>query len=138
MAQDRSIGVLRPTTLAVVKAAGKFGEKELPKLAGKAVAKKIPFFGVAAGIAFAAGRIFTEPTEPSSYFLAAGEVLSGLVSIVPGYGTVASVFIDSALLGVDLGMATGKTSSPTPHSGDDDRKGKTLRSNICLIFSHGF
>ena len=67
------------------------------KHTSKAVAKKIPLFGLGVGIACAGMRIMQGDGEG-----ALGEVASGLFSIVPGAGTAASIAIDAALIGRDI------------------------------------
>ena len=77
------------------------------KIAGKggmkAVLKKIPILGalVGAGLAFQRAK--------NGDWLGAGmEFVSGIASIIPGYGTAASLAIDAALLGTDLAGVTGQ------------------------------
>ena len=89
---------------AAEKAAAKAAEKAAVKIAEKAavkttgnIAKKIPFVGLAVGIGFGAWRIIENPTSFSTYVKAGLEVVSGVVSIVPGGGTLASATIDIGL-----------------------------------------
>ena len=79
--------------------AGKTAGKGL----GKSLLKKIPGVGLIAGLGFGAQRAF------SGDFSGAGlEVLSGLTSIVPGFGTAASAAIDGGLMAKDMGAFDGK------------------------------
>ena len=79
--------------------AGKTAGKGL----GKSLLKKIPGVGLLAGLGFGAQRAF------SGDFSGAGlEVLSGLTSIVPGFGTAASMAIDGGLMAKDMGAFDGK------------------------------
>ena len=81
------------------KTAGKTASKGL----GKSLLKKIPGVGLLAGLGFGAQRAF------SGDFSGAGlEVLSGLTSIVPGFGTAASMAIDGGLMAKDMGAFDGK------------------------------
>ncbi|CAF0794491.1 unnamed protein product [Didymodactylos carnosus] len=88
----------------VEKVASKGAVKFVGKTAGKLV-KKLPYIGVAAGVAFGIWRIIDDSEDWQSYVLAAGELSSGVVSIVPGIGTMASTAIDAALLAFDLKYA---------------------------------
>ena len=63
----------------------------------KGLVKKIPLIGAVAGAAFAIDRVI------KGDFVGAGmELASGLASIVPGFGTTASVGMDATLLARDL------------------------------------
>lgn len=75
---------------------GKAGGKLLGK-AGKTVLKKIPGIGLIAGVAFGTKRFADGDFEGGLL-----EIASGLASIVPGIGTMASVAIDSYLAFKDL------------------------------------
>ena len=79
----------------------KLGEKGAIKVA-KSVAKKIPLIGVAVGLGFGIWRICEDPTSFSSYVKAGMEVTSGVVSVIPGGGTTASIIIDVLLAGHDV------------------------------------
>ncbi|CAF4915273.1 unnamed protein product [Rotaria sp. Silwood1] len=86
------------------KVASKGTVKFVGKTAGKLV-KKLPYIGVAVGLAFGLWRIIDDPEDWQSYALAAGELSSGVVSIVPEIGTIASTAIDAGLLAFDLKYA---------------------------------
>jgi ElaB/YqjD/DUF883 family membrane-anchored ribosome-binding protein len=88
----------------VEKVASKGTVKFVGKTAGKLV-KKLPYIGIAAGLAFGLWRIVDDSEDWQSYALAAGELSSGVVSIVPGIGTIASTAIDAGLLAFDLKYA---------------------------------
>jgi len=79
------------------KGGAKGSAKTIEKAAGKSALKKLPGVGAAMGAAFAIDRAID-----GDYVGAAGELTSGLVSIVPIVGTVASVAIDGLLLARDL------------------------------------
>ena len=86
---------LRAGTKAGTKSAAKIGAKAL----GKGLLKKIPLLGLGAGALFAAERAM------AGDFTGAGlELASGAASTVPGFGTAASVGIDAALAGRDMGL----------------------------------
>ena len=85
----------------------KIGGKELTKMATKAlakggakvggtVAKKVPLLGALVGIGFGVARVFEG--QPG---LALLEVASGVVSTIPGGGTVASLALDGAIMAAD-------------------------------------
>ena len=93
------------------KVAAKGTVKFVGKTAGRLV-KKLPYINIVAGLAFGLWRIVDDPEDWQSYALAAGEVSSGVVSIVPEIGTYASTAIDAALLAFDLKYA--KHEHPTP------------------------
>ena len=77
------------------KGAEKGGLKTLGKLGklGKSALKKIPGIGLLMGIAFGIGRF-----KKGDIVGGIGEIASGLVSMVPGIGTWASIAIDALLL----------------------------------------
>jgi hypothetical protein len=80
------------------KQAAKQGGKSAAKALGKTLLKKIPFVGLAASLLFAGQRAM------AGDFAGAGlEVASGGASIIPGFGTAASVGIDAALAARDMG-----------------------------------
>lgn len=85
----------RAATKAGAKSAGKLGAKAL----GKGLLKKIPFLGLGAGLLFAGQRAMA-----GDFTGAALEVASGGASMIPGFGTAASVGIDAALAGRDMGV----------------------------------
>lgn len=84
-------------TKELAKAGIKVGAKESAKFGGKSIAKKIPIVGLAAGCAFGIIRL-----TQGDYLGAAMEVSSGAVSLIPGYGTAASLAIDAGLVAYDL------------------------------------
>ena len=88
----------------VEKVATKGAVKFVGKTATKLV-KKLPYINVAAGLAFGLWRIVDDSESWQSYALAIGELSSGVISIVPGIGTIASTAIDAGLLAFDLKYA---------------------------------
>lgn len=77
------------------KSATKIGAKAL----GKGLLKKIPLLGLGAGLLFAGERAM------AGDFTGAGlELASGAAGTIPGFGTAASVGIDAALAGRDMGL----------------------------------
>lgn len=76
----------------------------LAKAGGKSALKKIPVVGAMIGGGFAAKRLFGGDVTG-----AAGELASGLASIVPGLGTATSVAIDAGLAARDALKADGKS-----------------------------
>jgi len=88
------------------------GKGILKKGLGKAFAKKIPLLGLGLGAIFAAQRAMA-----GDFTGAALELASGAASTVPGFGTAASVGIDAALIGRDMGVTpfnTGGVVEGTP------------------------
>jgi len=77
------------------KGATKIGAKAL----GKGLLKKIPLIGLGAGLLFAAERAMAGDLTG-----AALEAASGAAGTIPGFGTAASVGIDAALAGRDMGL----------------------------------
>ena len=73
----------------------KVGEKGLLKgalsLGGKSIAKKIPLISILAGLGFGVDR-----AVKGDWKGAGGELLSGIVGTVPGWGTAGSIGIDVA------------------------------------------
>lgn len=102
-------GAVKAGEKAAVKAGEKVGGKALAKAGakagakaiGKSVLKKLPLIGLAAGIGFGIQRAMK-----GDYTGAAGEVLSGAASTIPGVGTAASVAIDAGLAAKDIKEAT--------------------------------
>jgi hypothetical protein len=86
---------------AAKKAAATGAAKGTAKVAGKAGAKallkKIPIVGLIAGVGFGVHRMMKGDMTG-----AAGEVLSGASSMVPGAGTAASIAIDAGLAARDI------------------------------------
>lgn len=101
-------------TNSIAKSATKTGSKQVAKQAaklggkavGKSLLKKVPILGALAGIAFAIDR-----ASKGDWLGAAGEVASGLASIIPGGGTAVSLGIDAALAARD--MKNAGTITPT-------------------------
>ena len=101
-------------TNSIAKSATKTGSKQVAKQAaklggkavGKSLIKKVPIIGALAGIAFAIDR-----ASKGDWLGAAGEVASGLASIIPGGGTAVSLGIDAALAARD--MKNAGTITPT-------------------------
>ena len=85
----------RAATKAGTKGAAKIGAKAL----GKGLLKKIPFLGLGAGLLFGAERAMAGDWKGAGL-----EVASGGASMIPGFGTAASVGIDAALAGRDMGL----------------------------------
>ncbi len=79
---------------------GKLLAKEGSKFAGKAASKLMPGVGLAFGIKYAADEF-----EKGNYGRATFEMLSGVASLVPGIGTLASAAID-------MGLATESVLNP--------------------------
>jgi hypothetical protein len=71
--------------------------KEATKTLTKTVLKKIPIIGIGAG-AWAAADRFSNGDWTGGWM----ELGSGLVSIVPGWGTAVSIGMDAALAGRDI------------------------------------
>ena len=80
------------------------GKGILKKGLGKALAKKVPLLGLGLGAIFAAQRAMA-----GDWTGAGLELASGAASTVPGFGTAASVGIDAALIGRDMGMTPFNT-----------------------------
>ena len=94
-----SRGLTRAATRAGARAGTKGAAKIGAKALGKGLLKKIPLLGLGAGALFAAERAM------AGDFTGAGlELASGAASTVPGFGTAASVGIDAALAGRDMGL----------------------------------
>ena len=91
--------------------AGKGALKGLGKGLGKAALKKIPVAGLLAGALFAGQRAMA-----GDWAGAGLELASGGASLVPGFGTAASVGLDAALMARDMSMpqmaAGGITDGP--------------------------
>lgn len=89
------------------KAGVKAGVKAGGKALGKSLLKKIPLVGAGAGLVFGAQRLLE-----GDALGAGGEVLSGLASTVPGFGTAASVGLDAALAARDISKAYSVENQP--------------------------
>jgi hypothetical protein len=123
MATEKAAGtavgtVAEKATPKIVEQAGKEAAKGAGA-AGKAIAttgeaaakitgKKIPVIGAVLGGVFAVQRAME-----GDYLGAGGELLSGLASTIPGFGTAASLAIDGALLARDLEKES-KSETPVP------------------------
>lgn len=110
------------------KAAAKTGGKAAAKAIGKGILKKIPVIGLLAGAAFAINR-----ASKGDYAGAMGELASGAVSLIPGFGTAASVAIDAGLAARDVsnsmdGSRDIERSNPTVEMSDFiSRPGEPIR-----------
>ena len=92
---------------------GKTAAKDVGKTSGKSLLKKIPLFGLGAGLVFGAERFFN-----GDILGGFGEIASGIASIIPGWGTAASFGIDAALLTKDLNDAGVFGSQDVPQMAD--------------------
>lgn len=93
--------------------------------AAKITGKKIPVIGAVLGGVFAVQRAME-----GDYLGAGGEVLSGLASTIPGFGTAASLAIDGALLARDLTKdETPKAPTASPEPGSVKNTGRTGGAN---------
>ena len=101
-------------TGSIAKTAGKIGAKAV----GKSLLKKIPIIGALAGIGFAISR-----AAKGDYAGAAMELASGAASIIPGFGTAASVALDAGLAARDISQAKSRSSDSM------DVDDFTIRSN---------
>ena len=101
-------------TGSIAKTAGKIGAKAV----GKSLLKKIPIIGALAGIGFAISR-----AAKGDYAGAAMELASGAASIIPGFGTAASVALDAGLAARDISQARSRSSDSM------DVDDFTIRSN---------
>lgn len=84
-----------------VKATGTFG-KVLLKQGLRSLIKKIPLIGAAAGIFFAIRKL-----QQGDLIGAGLELVSGLLGIFPGVGTVLSALVDAGIVARELGAAEG-------------------------------
>ena len=91
----------------VGKTAAKTVGKTAAKTAGKSLVKKIPGVGLLAGLYFAGEKIL------EGDFAGAGlEVASGAASLIPGFGTAASLAIDAGIAARDISKASsGQTAA---------------------------
>tara|TARA_Y100001968_G_scaffold239404_1_gene222833 strand:+ start:154 stop:2118 length:1965 start_codon:yes stop_codon:yes gene_type:complete len=80
------------------------GKGILKKGLGKSLAKKVPLLGLGLGAIFAAQRAMA-----GDWTGAGLELASGAASTIPGFGTAASVGIDAALIGRDMGVTPFNT-----------------------------
>jgi len=77
----------------------KLGAMDSAKVAGKSFLKKLPLVGLVAGIGFGISRAMDGDWKGAGM-----EVASGAFSLVPGWGTAASVGMDAALLEKDTAL----------------------------------
>jgi hypothetical protein len=77
----------------------KLGAMDSAKVAGKSFLKKLPLIGLGAGVVFGIGRAIDGDWKGAGM-----EVASGAFSLVPGWGTAASVGMDAALLEKDTAL----------------------------------
>ena len=117
------------TSKLAATAAGKATTKMAGQTAGKAIGKsllkKIPVLGALAGIGFGLTR-----AAQGDYLGALGEVTSGIVSLLPGFGTAASVAIDAGLAARDIANATsrsGTSNMPPPAADFISRPGQPVQ-----------
>ena len=97
----RGAGMLGRRGLAKTgaKVGAKAGLKAGAKGLGKAFLKKIPLIGLGAGLLFAGQRAMA-----GDFTGAALELASGAAGTIPGFGTAASIGLDAALAGRDMGL----------------------------------
>src|SRR6056297_3460435 len=114
----------------------KLGAGGILKGVGAKLAKKLPFLGTILGGYFAYKRF-----KKGDYLGAAGEMTSGLLTLVPGFGTAASVGVDLLLMATDwMGVTGSKDKEEKPKI--DPEKVKTslwekFKNNpIVNTFSH--
>ena len=99
---------------AVVKAAENVPIRVVVKSTIKIAAhmtKKFPSAAIGIGIGCAAWRIAENSTSSSTYIMAAGEVASGVLGIIPGVGIPASIGVDIVLIVYDV-LKAYQMSSP--------------------------
>lgn len=101
----------------LAKEAEKIGAEEAAKVGGKALGKsllkKIPIIGAIAGLGFAAADLLSGDATG-----AAIDAASGIVSIVPGIGTAASIALDAYGAGRDLGIVGNKNGLKSEKAAD--------------------
>lgn len=95
----------KQTAKIIQKSAVKTGEKTI----AKALIKKIPFIGLAAGLVFGAQRLYDGDSVGAGL-----EIASGAASILPVAGTATSVAIDVGLASRDFGAFDKKTQTAKP------------------------
>lgn len=98
-------GLLRGGVQSTAKATTKGAASIVAKQGGKSLLKKIPVLGAVLGAGFAAHRLMG-----GDLLGATGELLSGVASIIPFFGTAASVALDGALIARDMSRANTETS----------------------------
>jgi len=102
---------------AAKKAATTVGVKTAGKGLVKAGLKKIPVLGALFGAGFAISRLMKGDKVGAGM-----ELASGLASIIPGFGTAASVGIDAALIARDMNKAKPDTDTLTKPVEDTSKK----------------
>lgn len=109
--RDSATGKLRKVVEGAVKKDGtkslrtvavKSAKEGIGKAASKSLLKKIPGVGLVVGGGLAAGRAVA-----GDWGGAGLELLSGIASTIPGWGTAASVAIDAGLMAKDAGLLKG-------------------------------
>jgi hypothetical protein len=100
-AAARGAGAATEGAGAAVRGAGA-AAKGGAKITGKSLLKALPVIGAVSSAFFAADR-----ASKGDWLGAGGEVLSGVASLVPGWGTAASLGIDAALIGRDIAKDQG-------------------------------
>jgi len=100
----------------------KLGAMDSAKVAGKSFLKKLPLIGLGAGIVFGISRAMDGDWKGAGM-----EIASGAFSLVPGWGTAASVGMDAALLEKDTALLShgaekllGKVSEETLIQSEDN------------------
>ena len=93
---------VKAATATASKGVVKTTAKQVGSTIGKSALKKIPVAGILIGAGFAAMEIWQNGVNARSLARAGGQLLSGVVSTVPGIGTVASIGIDVALAGEEI------------------------------------
>jgi len=94
---------------AAAKGAGQAAAKGAAKGAGKSLLKKLPVIGAVAGGVFAVDR-----ASKGDWLGAGMEVASGAASLLPGWGTAASIGIDAALVARDIAKEKDKENEKLP------------------------
>lgn len=89
------------------KTAGKVAGKGVAKVTGKSLLKKLPVIGAVASSVFALDR-----ASKGDWLGAGMELASGGASLIPGFGTAASIGIDAALIGRDIHKANTEKNIP--------------------------
>lgn len=100
---DAGKGFSKTLTKGGSKGFAKLGSKAL----GKSLLKKIPLLGVLAGVGFGVNRLMKGDAGGGLL-----ELASGLVSVVPGVGTAASLGLDAAIVNRDLKRGKAPKTKP--------------------------
>src|SRR6056297_1778836 len=114
----------------------KLGAGGILKGVGAKLAKKLPFLGTILGGYFAYKRF-----KKGDYLGAAGEMTSGLLTLVPGLGTAASIGVDLLLMATDwIGVTGSKEKEEKPKIDPEKAKNsiweKFKNCSIVNTFSH--